>query len=269
MITNKQKDKKAAVRNYIKNYLREHGGFCFDEEDTECIPPQTDCILVLGGDGTLLQAARDTIDLDIPLLGVNLGTLGYLAEIEEPNLEMALKALLADEYELEDRMMLEGTLLRGGIAADTTHALNDIVLARSGPLMILQFHIWVNGQFLKSYEADGMILSTPTGSTGYNMSAGGPIVEPKAKLMLLTPICPHTFNARSIILAPEDLVTVELAACRDSRRQQVEASYDGGHVLPLEPGDILKITQSSRITKIAKLNQVSFLEVLHRKMSDA
>lgn len=281
IITNQQKDKELQVTNYIQKFLETHGAVCtmqvtggsFGEDifytNIVDIPAQIECILVLGGDGTLLQAARDTIEGDIPLIGVNLGTLGYLAEIEEGNLEPALKAMLADEYELENRMMLEGSIIRNGGVVETAQALNDIIVVRSGSLKIINFNIYVNKQFLKGYHADGIIISTPTGSTGYNMSAGGPIVEPKAQLMVLTPICPHTFNTRSIILAPEDLVTIEIGAGREGQNPEVEVNYDGSHKVTLRTGDLIDITQSAKITKIIKLNKVSFLEVLHKKMSES
>lgn len=281
IITNQQKDKELQVTNFIRNYLEAQGAVCTMQvtggsfgadifyTDIGDIPAQIECILVLGGDGTLLQAARDTIEGDIPLIGVNLGTLGYLAEIEESNLEPALKAMLADEYELESRMMLEGSIIRDGGVIETAQALNDIIVVRSGSLKIINFNIYVNGQFLKGYHADGIIISTPTGSTGYNMSAGGPIVEPKAQLMVLTPICPHTFNTRSIILAPEDLVTIEIGAGREGQNPEVEVNYDGSHKVTLMTGDRIDITQSAKITKIIKLNKVSFLEVLHKKMSES
>ena len=130
------------------------------------------------------------------------------------------------------------------------------------------FNIYVNGQFLNDYKADGMIITTPTGSTGYNLSAGGPLVEPRAKLIVLTPICPHSLNQRSIILSPEDVIEIEIPQGREGRIQTVEASFDGTHVIPLETGDRIRIVQSEKITEFIQLNQVSFLEVLHKKMSD-
>ena len=176
------------------------------------IPAETECILVLGGDGTLIEAARDTIELDIPLLGINLGALGFLAEVEKANIEHALGLLIQDEYQIENRMMLNGQIYRGAECIESSHALNDIVITRSGSLQIIHFHIYVNGQFLKGYDADGVIVSTPTGSTGYSMSAGGPIVEPKAKLIVVTPICPHTLSTRSIVFSAEDEIVIEMIA---------------------------------------------------------
>ena len=148
------------------------------------------------------------------------------------------------------------------------HALNDVTITRRGPLQIIQFRIWVNGQVLNSYGADGIVIATPTGSTGYNMSAGGPIVEPGASLILLTPICPHTLNTRSIILRAEDEVVVEIGERQSGQEQEVEVNFDGSRCLILKSGDRLKVTRSDKTTSIMKLSELSFLERLHRKMSE-
>ena len=147
-------------------------------------------------------------------------------------------------------------------------ALNDIVIARSGPLQIIKFNIFVNGQFLNDYSADGVIVTTPTGSTGYNLSAGGPLVEPGARLIVLTPICPHSLNQRSIVLSPEDVIEIQIPARGESGNQNVEASFDGSHVIPLGTGDRLRIVRSEETTEFLKLGQGSFLDVLHRKMKE-
>ena len=281
--TNRHKDKNLVLTKKICDYLRqkgqkatvktEEGDFkeriSTDTDDIPAdIPRDVDCMIVLGGDGTVLQAARETKKLHIPIIGVNLGTLGYMKEIEPANLKESLDRLIAGDYEQESRMMLNGKAYLSDGRTEEGWALNDIVITRSGSLQIIQFNIYVNGQFLNDYKADGMIITTPTGSTGYNLSAGGPLVEPRAKLIVLTPICPHSLNQRSIILSPEDVIEIEIPQGREGRIQTVEASFDGTHVIPLETGDRIRIVQSEKITEFIQLNQVSFLEVLHKKMSD-
>ncbi|MBR6771355.1 MAG: NAD(+)/NADH kinase [Lachnospiraceae bacterium] len=282
IITNEHKDCGHKITNQIRQYLEVRQVKCSIQAaererksgytDAGCIPEDVDCILVLGGDGTLLQAARDTIERDIPLLGINLGTLGYLAEVEVAGMEEALHQLLKGNYEVEQRMMLTGRIIRADQeeqkGMEQSLALNDIVITRSGSLQIIRFQIWVNGQFLREYHADGVILSTPTGSTGYNLSAGGPIVEPKAELMLVTPVCPHTMNSRSVILAPEDKVEIRIGAGREGSIQQVEVDFDGSCKLSLYTGDRVEIQRAVMTAKIVKINKVSFLELLHKKMSD-
>lgn len=299
LITNEIKDPSGQYTERITTYLKARGGeiTCVDNT-AEAIGAaisksgrpgaetadngRTDeaaCALVLGGDGTLLRAARNMTDSDIPLLGMNLGTLGYLAEVEIGSIEQALDRLLADAYTREERMMLEGHVYlqdKAGVPTETAsdagveenYALNDIVISRCGSLQILTFDIYVNGQFLNSYSADGMIVATPTGSTGYNMSAGGPIVEPAANLLLLTPICPHTLNTRSIVLAPEDEIRIEISQGKDGRMQTVEANFDGSHKVIMQTGDSIMIRKASKTTGILKLNTESFLTILHKKMSE-
>ncbi|MCH5341733.1 MAG: NAD(+)/NADH kinase [Acetatifactor sp.] len=282
--TNTHKDKNLSTTGHIREYLetkgqrvtvwadesrwREKQGTDDREDVLQAVSGDVDCMVVLGGDGTVLQAARDARRLNIPIIGVNLGTLGYMTEIEPDGLEEALDRLIAGDYQQESRMMLKGTAFLPEGRTEEGWALNDIVISRSGSLQIIKFNIYVNGQFLHDYDADGVIVTTPTGSTGYNLSAGGPLVEPKAKLILVTPICPHTLNQRSIILSPEDVVDIEILQGREDRTQTVEANFDGRHVIPLRTGDRMRIVKSEKSTEFIQLNRVSFLEVLHKKMAD-
>lgn len=278
LVANEVKDPQGQYTARITAYLEARGGKVTCIDNAVCVGSDADackqmgtegaeCVLVLGGDGTLLRAARNMIDRDIPLLGINLGTLGYLAEVEIGTIETALDKLLADDFTREERMMLAGQVNRQN-HVEENFALNDIVISRCGSLQILTFQIYVNGQFLNSFSADGMIVSTPTGSTGYNLSAGGPIVEPAANLLLLTPICPHTLNTRSIVLAPEDEIRIEIPQGKDGILQAVEANFDGSHKISLGTGDSIVIRKASKTTGILKLNTESFLTVLHKKMSE-
>ncbi len=282
--TNKHKDQELTTTKRIQKYLESKG--CTvklkvkesdwkeetdsgAEEEATDIPLDVDCMIVLGGDGTVLQAARETKKILVPIIGVNLGTVGYMTEIELSGLEEALDRLIRDDYKKERRMMLNGKVCCADGTVSEGWALNDIVISRSGSLQIIEFNIYVNGQLLNHYKADGMIVTTPTGSTGYNLSAGGPLVEPKAKLITLTPICPHSLNQRSIILSPEDEIVIEIPGGREGKSQTVEANYDGSHKVTMCTGDHIRIVQSEKITEFIQLNQVSFLDVLHRKMRDS
>ena len=175
---------------------------------------------------------------------------------------------LAEEYQIENRMMIYGLSYQNDKLKDSARALNDIVITRKGSLQIIYFNIYVNGQFLHRYHADGIIVATPTGSTGYNLSAGGPIIDPKASMILITPVCPHSMHNRSIVLSPEDEITVEIESGREGNVQEVEAIFDGSHKVPLSTGERIEIRKSDKTTGIVKLSQVSFLEILHRKMKD-
>ncbi len=267
--TNKHKDKDLEMTKKVCALLEKKGMTCtVRTEDNDRIPKDADCILVLGGDGTMLQAARDRDSAKpIPLLGINLGTLGYLTEVEPEGVEAALAQLLEGDYSLESRMMLNGGVHKadGGVMAGW--ALNDIVISKAGSQRVLQFNLYVNGKLLNRYIADGMIVTTPTGSTGYNLSAGGPIVEPGARLLVLTPICPHTMNQRSIILAPEDKIVIEIPKGREGQCQMAAVCFDG-QAMELSTGDTVEIMQSEKTTEFIKLSKAGFLEVLHKKMSD-
>lgn len=275
LITNEVKDPQGFYTERITAYLKKHGANVVCVENTADTVMAADtglheaaqCILVLGGDGTLLRAARNVMGSGVPLIGINLGTLGYLAEVDIGMIEPALDRLLTDRYTREERMMLEGKVTRQD-KTEENFALNDIVIARSGSLQILTFHIYVNGQFLNSFSADGVIVATPTGSTGYNMSAGGPIANPGAELILLTPICPHTLNTRSIVLASEDEIRIEIPQGKDGQQQTVEANFDGSHKKILQTGDSIVVRKAVKTTGILKLNTESFLTVLHKKMNE-
>lgn len=282
IITNSVKDKNLETTRGIYDYLLARGKECTVREyqgksplkkkeadrytDSSWIPEGTECILVLGGDGTLIQAARDTVNRNIPLLGINMGTLGYLAEIEKSGITDALDNLILDNYTIEPRMMLEGTVYRKEGEAVSDIALNDIVINREGALRILDYEILVNGEPLNRYAADGVIVSTPTGSTGYSLSAGGPIVSPKASMIVVTPICPHTLTARSIVLSGGDEVTLRLGARRKDESEKAYVTFDGEVSVPIATGDYVEIRKSLKTADILKISKVSFLEVLRNKM---
>ncbi len=277
IITNECKDPDFKITYRVRDYLVKCGRNCMirnqgrnnnGHTDISLLKDDVDCVLVLGGDGTLLQAAVDLADFSMPFLGINLGTLGFLAEVNKADIEPALEKLLAGEYEIEKRMMLVGYVYSSDQEKDNTRALNDIVITRKGSLQIITFTISVNGQFLHRYSADGIIVATPTGSTGYNLSAGGPVVDPKAQLMVISPICPHSMQHNSIVLSPEDEITITIETGHDGVRQEVEAIFDGSHRVTLFTNDKIVIKRSEKTTGIVKLKKASFLEILHGKMND-
>lgn len=282
IITNRFKDPDHVVTNRIKKYLTDNGKGClvldaakengnesFYHTDPEGIPDDTQCIIVLGGDGTLLQAARDVVNKDIPLFGINMGTLGYLAEIDQYSIYPALDRLMVDLYTIETRMMISGTILRDGKKIAHNVALNDIVISRDGALRVVRFNNYVNNTYLNTYKADGIIVSTPTGSTGYSLSAGGPIISPEASMILMTPLAAHALNCRSIVFSPEDEITVELGQGRDGTIEKGLATFDGAAQVPMITGDRITIRRSRRDTRIIKINNISFLETLRNKMSNS
>ncbi len=226
----------------------------------------TGAVIVLGGDGTLLSVAIRLRKLDIPMLGVNLGHVGYLAEVEAGEVEDAIRRIMNDEFVIEERMMLAGYTCIGGVKSELDHALNDIVLSRHGDLQVASYRIFVNDVFLYEYSGDGIIISTPTGSTGYNLSAAGPIVEPSASLLVLTPICPHTLNTRSIVLSDEDTIRVELLPGRSAKEASAGTFFDGLPMGVLSAGDHIEVRKSKRVCRFIKLGSDGFLQVLRKKL---
>lgn len=275
LITNAYKDRELRLSHRIVSYIEDRGGragICISnvegmvEKDFELseIPGDTECILVLGGDGTLIRAATRVESMKIPLIGVNMGTLGYLCELEETTVFSAIDRLMQDQFTLEERIMLTGS---GGAEGKPHLALNDVVIHWAGDLSMLQLLVYVNGEFLTTYHADGLIVATPTGSTGYSMSAGGPIVDPKARMLLLTPINAHDLNSQSIVLGAEDVVEIEVGSRSYKRDERASVSFDGDTILYLSVGERVQIAQASSRIQICKLSNQSFLEILRKKLS--
>lgn len=278
LIMNPDKEYVLEVAQLIQCYLKERGGVCWGQEensdkgagayqytDGSKVPEHTECIITLGGDGTLIQAARDLAGRQIPIIGINLGTLGYLTQISRiEDINQMLDDLMNDQYRLEKRMMLRGSVYRGEEKVYEGLALNEIVLTRREMLRVLKFCIYVNGECLNKYTADGMIVATPTGSTAYNLSAGGPIVEPAARMTILTPICPHALNIRSIVFPAEELIEIEMFG--DNDRGQVIV-FDGDAVWDVEAGDKIRIEEAKTETILIKLKHISFLDNLREKMA--
>ena len=274
LIVNKEKENAEKGAEMIAEYLSRQGCEClWDQEppdtseyrytDGRKVPQETECVIVLGGDGTLIQASRDLAGRNLPLFGVNMGHLGYLTQICcERDILTAMDDLLADRYRLEHRMMLQGRVISDGRTVAEDIALNDIILGRMG-LHTLKYDLYVNGEFFNEYTADGMIMATPSGSTAYNLSAGGPIAAPESDLIIMTPICPHTLNSRSIVLSSENRIMLKVTGGED--REQF-LSFDGDTVVKLRRGDRIEVERSEITTTLVQLSQVSFLENIRKKM---
>ena len=261
-ITNIQKDEKKSFTKEVKDYIEQKGGTCLcyyssgnkervEQIDPKQIPEGVECILVLGGDGTLIRAARDLYHWNIPMLGVNLGTLGYLCEVERSNIRAAIDEIMQEHYMIERRMMLEGYCIIDGKEQKSRAAFNDIIIHRGTNPSVKTLIIRVNGEYLNTYVGDGIIVATPSGSTAYNMSAGGPIVDPKAK---------------SIVLSADDEIEIEISARNHETDDSAEVSFDGDYPIKLGFGDKIVIKKAEQSTNILKLSKLSFLEILSKKM---
>ncbi|MEY8353054.1 NAD(+)/NADH kinase [Lachnospiraceae bacterium 54-53] len=256
-------DREAVCRIGGENGTKDRKGSHYT--DAAMVPEETECVITLGGDGTLIQAARDLAGRNIPMLGINRGTLGYLTQVSRTGeIEPALSALLDGDFKLEERMMLEGRAYGTGGTVYQDIALNEIVITRSQNLKMLRFKVYVNQEFFNEYRADGLIAATPTGSTAYNLSAGGPIIVPDSRMMVLTPICSHALNARSIVLSGDDRIRIEMMGQKGMCQTAV---FDGDAVTELFPGDCIEICRSEIRTVLVKLKNISFLDNLRNKMA--
>lgn len=275
--TNFIKDENYILTTKIEDYIAMHGGsshrITVDMNKGVDISLHSqevyDCIIALGGDGTILKVSRDLRTLNLPIVGVNLGTLGFLAEVEPEQIFAVLDRLMVDDYEMEERINITGSIYKEGndkpIVEDI--ALNDIVISREGFSRIIGLKIYVNGKAMDIYKADGVIVSTPTGSTGYNLSAGGPIVCPKTNIMIVTPISPHSLTSKSIVFSGEDEIVVEVLKMRKAQEEEAIVSFDGQQGTQLSTGDRIVIRKSDTVTKMIKLFDVSFYEVLREKIT--
>jgi NAD+ kinase len=221
-----------------------------------------DLIVVLGGDGTMIGAARMVGDRETPVLGVNFGTLGYLAEFTVEDMIPALEAVLAGDYTLDRRLMLAATVLRGGEQLMHDRVLNDVVISKSALARIVEIEATVDGKFVNRFRADGLIISTPTGSTAYNLSAGGPVIYPSMHAVVVTPICPHTLSNRPLVL-PDD---AEFELVLKTPREEVALTLDGQVGMPLEYEDRVRVRKSRTGFNLIQALTRNYFDVLRNKL---
>ncbi|SFP95737.1 NAD+ kinase [Lachnospiraceae bacterium XBB1006] len=216
--------------------------------------------IVIGGDGTLIRSARAVKIRNLPLIGINVGTIGFLCEIDIQHLESSMEQLLKGNYRIESRMMLEGK-----VENTVDQALNDIAIYRGGNLCVISLELYVDGRHLTTYRGDGIVISTPTGSTGYSMSCGGPIVDPVSHMIVVTPIAPHTIqSSRSIVLDASSKIEIRPIYRNLRETEEILVSFDGVVTVPLN--DSVFINQAKFPAQLIRLGETSFLDVLKQKL---
>lgn len=221
-----------------------------------------DLLICFGGDGTILHAARDATLHKVPILGVNMGSVGFMAELERSELPL-LAPLAHGIYTIEERMMLDVSVLRGDRLISQDTALNDAVISKGSMARVAEMEVLADRVKVTGITGDGVIVATPTGSTAYSMSAGGPIVEPTSKSIIVTPVCAHQLTARAMVLAPERIITVQLPR---GNRKYLYLSVDGGKAVRLTGGDRVEIRRSARATQLVRLADRSFYQVINQKL---
>ena len=220
-----------------------------------------DFVVVIGGDGTILRVARSAAIFDTPILGINFGTLGYLADVEKVNAIDAIEKVLNGDFTIENRMMLEPYVERGCVSHEINLALNEVCITNSVCSRMIKLSVEVNGEYFDTFRADGIIVSTPTGSTAYNLSAGGPILSPHTELMTITHICPHTLYARPFVIDGNDVVRIRV----QSNYNNVQMSCDGQSTVQMKNDDVIVVKKSRYVTRIIKTTNMNFYDILRRK----
>jgi NAD+ kinase len=226
--------------------------------------PTTDALIVLGGDGTFLRAARAVVEVDVPLIGINLGKIGFLSKAETDELEAVLERLAAGQYALDERMAVEARILRGGQGGnDTRHAaLNDVVIARGSLPRVCRLDVAIDSTHLATFIADGLVVASPTGSTGYSFSAGGPIVDPLSRNLIVTPIAGYLSAIRSVVVSPRQTVR-----CRVVDAHEAVVSIDGREDMPIAVGDVVEVSALDRpIRLIEPTGAQPFWDLLRHKV---
>ncbi len=261
LILNRQ-NKDAVLRaEQAKAFFQKHDIISFDpQHDHSAINP--DVIISFGGDGTLLIGARYALKYDIPLLGINLGTVGFLTEEDPEHLEEALNSILQSRYQIESRSLLRITNSRNN---EIFYALNDAVITRGGYARLIKVDASVDDMKYNTFTADGIIIATPTGSTGYSLSAGGPIVQPGMNCMIITPVCPHSMQHCPCIVS--EFSDIRLLLCSD-RQQSAELQIDGQNMVSLSAGDEVHITGTERKIRLIRLHSYDFFGLTRRKLTE-
>jgi len=264
LITNSEKDPNLTYTDKIKSLMDTNCEVCVatQRSEYESAIEGADVAIVLGGDGTILTCASVAAENDVPILGINLGTLGFLAEVEKSEAEFAVSCLMDGNYSAEERTMLKVSVIRNGREVYTNTALNDFVVSRSSFRRMISANVYVDDSLVSGFDGDGLIISTPTGSTGYNLSAGGPIVDTSLFATVITPICPHTNFSSSIVVPADKTVRVCL---NPSFSKHSMLTTDGQHGFELESSDEVVICDAGLRAKLIKVHGRTLYDVLALK----
>lgn len=276
IISRPRREDIARVVPPLIEWLRAHGAevIC-DSETGECIgalagqtrkreelPAQSDLLIVLGGDGTLLSAARLAADRKVPILAVNLGGLGFLTTVSQDDLYLILEEIFSSKHRISERVMIEAEIVRGGSVIRRQIALNEAVINKAALARIMDLELRINGEYVTTYKADGLILSTPTGSTAYSLAAGGPIVYPNVAAFIVTPICPHTLTNRPLVIPDSVKIEIDFQA----EDNAVFLTLDGQVGIELARGDHIVIRKAPEKLRLVRPAKKTYFEILRSKL---
>lgn len=270
VISNKTKDNDGRLLDFVCKKIKEKKGdisFCLEMAKYDDIDNQplknTDIIISMGGDGTFLNIARQTASFKIPIMGINIGSLGFLASTDINDIDSAIDMILANEFSIDKRMMVVAAIKGHEGSGDSFHALNDIVIARGLLTRIVNLKLYIDDIYVDTFPGDGMIISTPTGSTGYSLSAGGPVIDHGMDLILITPICPHIMHAKSFIARPDSVIKVDVI---EEGSYSCYLTADGQMGRELNGGDSVYISRSKLEVNVIKFTGSALFNTLRNKI---
>lgn len=235
--------------------------------DVSELPEDATCVMVFGGDGTIIHAARELASRGVPILGVNFGTVGFLAEVELEHIYQAIDTVFEGKFHLEKRFMLSGRVIKEGKTVYEANALNDIVVARGNLVRAILTVVYIDGNPMKSLYGDGIIVTTPTGSTGYNLSAGGSIIMPNAEVFGILPVCTHSLDSRGVIISASSRVEIAVEWNKKSEPEEAIVSFDGNKGIRLLPSDRVEIVKSGLMVPFLRINDFKFFDSVRRKFT--
>jgi len=269
IISDEEKDRNYETAQEIKRYLEKHEKCAKIEKVSapEGREDWADMAVVLGGDGFMIQAAKRFAGRDVPILGVNFGTLGFLTEVERPKIRKALDSILAGRFEVEKRMALSGVVRGDTCGEDASLAVNEFIIGKQNFGRMITTRVYVDDELLDTYVADAILVSTPTGSTAYNLSAAGPVLAPGMEAMIITPVCPHSLNKRSLVVSAGAELRIEVGRTKEQYRDEAAVRGDGKFLWTVSTGDTIWIRRAETTFDMVSLGDVSFFEKMRSKLN--
>ncbi len=269
LISDSEKDLHHETASEIKRYLESHGKYAKIVGSSSQIDYENwaDMAIVFGGDGYVIQAAKRFAGAGVPILGVNFGTLGFLTEVEKPRLKQAVDAILAGRYEVEKRIALTGRLQKPSVGEAIGLAVNEFIIGKQDLGHMITAKVFVDEELLDTYVADGILVSTPTGSTAYNLSAAGPVLAPSMEAMIITPICPHSLNKRSLVVSSESKLRIEVGKTKENYQDEAAIRGDGQMLWTVSTGDVIWIEKAKETFDMVRLGDVSFFDKMRSKLN--
>lgn len=269
IVANQVKDVGFNVANQLKDFLTKQGKEVLVVSSAEELTKDKaiDVAITLGGDGTMIQAAKYLTQLQIPMIGVNLGTLGFLTEVEKRDIFSSMQNVIDGKYWIQNRIALTGETRIGTIEQKIDIAINDCTIGKRGFGRMITIHVYVNNELVDTYVADGVLVATPTGSTAYNLSAGGPILSPSMEGFVITPICPHALNKRSIVCSSEDEITVRIGQTREGQMDKASISVDGQPHSDATTNDTIVLRKAKEHFQLIRVTETGFYERMRSKLN--